>query len=257
MTVEHQLFDSVRNKFSQPEELTCQIKEANRGLFLMEKRMLEKHLTSRCKILTIGCGAGREAFALAREGHYVTGADFVEPFIRVANKIAEEKHLSVPFTVMSATHLGFKKDTFDSCTMLTQLISNIPKAENRLKALQDVRHVLKPGGLLFITVLSRHATWKHTLYFTLTDVWRKILLTTTGASALEPGDYLAKTVSPARSSGKSFVHRYTLKEAVHNLRQAHFSVLECRSRREIYEEKETPGQRERDHILFFVARKSQ
>src|SRR3990172_11231407 len=66
------------------------------------------------RILDVGTGTGKQAFAFARKGHDVIGIDLSESMLKAAKK--KNKYENVKFEVADATHLPFENDSFDvSC----------------------------------------------------------------------------------------------------------------------------------------------
>ena len=59
--------------------------------------------TSGLDVVDVGCGAGAQAIAWAREGHKVRGIDISSPLIELARKRASDDGLTAEFQVGSAT----------------------------------------------------------------------------------------------------------------------------------------------------------
>ncbi len=72
---EDKIINKIIEKHSQKEE----VKEFSRlteiGLYDFEKNFIDMHLNIPKKILNLGCGAGREAIALAKRGYTTFGFD--------------------------------------------------------------------------------------------------------------------------------------------------------------------------------------
>ncbi len=98
------------------------------------------------KILDVGTGTGKQAFAFAKRGHKVTGIDLSEAMLNVGKK--KNKHEDVKFEIADATHLPFENNSFDvSCASfaLHDMLSTI-----REKALKEMARVTKPEGKIVI-----------------------------------------------------------------------------------------------------------
>ena len=98
------------------------------------------------KILDVGTGTGKQAFAFAKKGHEVIGIDLSETMLSVADK--NNKYESVKFTVADAAKLPFESDSFDvSCASfaLHDMLSTI-----REEALKEMVRVTKPKGMIVI-----------------------------------------------------------------------------------------------------------
>lgn len=103
------------------------------------------------KILDAGCGKGRFVKALAKRGGLLTGIDFVEGFIKIANENVQEAN----FKLASVNNIPFETATFDG-VLCIEVMEHIPNAE---KAVKEMVRVLKPGGKLIIidkNILSLH-----------------------------------------------------------------------------------------------------
>lgn len=101
---------------------------------------------SSSKILDVGTGTGKQAFAFAKRGHEVIGIDFSEDMLKVANK--KNKYINVKFALADATTLPFDDDSFDvSCASFTlhDMLSTI-----RERAIKELARVTKPTGIVVI-----------------------------------------------------------------------------------------------------------
>lgn len=105
------------------------------------------------RVLDLGCGTGwaTRLFAeQATEGH-VIGVDVSDEMIRMA-KSASLHYPNIEFRLASAENLPFEDDYFSHAFSM----ESIYYYENMLRALVELRRVLRPGGL-FITVVDLFA----------------------------------------------------------------------------------------------------
>jgi len=100
------------------------------------------------KVLDVGCGNGR-FFSFLFHTDY-TGVDFSENMIEEARK----KFPQARFVVANALHLPFEDGVFDRIYSVA-LIHHIPSKDYRIKALKEMKRVLKPGGEVFVTAWNR------------------------------------------------------------------------------------------------------
>ncbi|RKN78946.1 class I SAM-dependent methyltransferase [Paenibacillus ginsengarvi] len=114
-------------------------KVRERGHFL---RMLRG--SDAATLLEIGSGPGRDAFFFGQEGLDVTCTDQSPEMV----KLCREKGLRAE--VRSFDALGFADGSFDAVFGLNCLL-HVPKAE-LASVLQEIRRVLKPGGLFYMGV---------------------------------------------------------------------------------------------------------
>lgn len=122
-------------------------------------KVLGKYTKDGDVVLDLGCGNGRlyqlfaenqaepgdEALSDRRKISYI-GADQSEELI----KIASEKFPEAKFVVAEMTDLPFADESFDGVYCIAALY-HIPGRENHLKALSEMKRVLKPGGYLLLT----------------------------------------------------------------------------------------------------------
>ena len=68
-----------------------------------------KHFPSGARILDIGCGLGREAFALSDLGFNVIGIDISKEVILQVKKLSADKGYKIPFYEYDGEHLDLWK----------------------------------------------------------------------------------------------------------------------------------------------------
>ncbi len=136
--------------FSSPKALAAYNKV---GLMPAEKRGIEKYFLNRsAKILDLGCGVGRTTYPLHKEGFNVIGVDISEAMIEKAKTTFPE----IDFRVGTALELEFEDETFDYVLFSFNGIDLIFPEERRLKALKEIRRVLKNKGIF---IFSTHNSW--------------------------------------------------------------------------------------------------
>jgi SAM-dependent methyltransferase len=108
------------------------------------------------RVLDMGCGAGRHAFALFRRGADVVALDLDEAELKdVAGMFAamrEQGEVPAGATAQavrgSAYALPFEDETFDR-VVAAEVLEHLPQDE---RAMSELFRVLRPGGLLAVTV---------------------------------------------------------------------------------------------------------
>src|SRR5262249_1903247 len=98
-------------------------------------------------ILDAGCGTGDTALFFAGRGCKVTGIDFIEEAIRRAKRKAVERGLQVTFLVKDALTLKDWLERFDA--VIDSGLFHVFSDEDRLRYVEGLATVLKPGGRLF------------------------------------------------------------------------------------------------------------
>jgi len=119
------------------------------------KQFLEPYFSfdHQIKILDWGCGNGR-LYPLFQNCSYF-GVDVSEKLIH----LAKQKHPSAQFLVLdSPLTLPFEDNFFDEIICLA-VFHHIPSREFRQKFLQEAWRVLKPNGIMLITVWDLRMSW--------------------------------------------------------------------------------------------------
>jgi ubiquinone/menaquinone biosynthesis C-methylase UbiE len=99
----------------------------------------------RALVLDVGCGAGRDMAWLERLGLNITGVDYSQRMLAYALARADG-----PLLLMDMRHLGLRSQQFQGVWCCASLL-HLPKSEAPL-ALVEMRRVLVPGGVLFLSV---------------------------------------------------------------------------------------------------------
>lgn len=111
------------------------------------RRHLPEGVPSR-RVLDVGCGAGATSLVL-REFGTVLGVDFgVEAATAARGR-------GLQSACMDAGHLGVRDESFDIVVALDVL----EHLDDDVAAARELRRVLKPGGLLLVTVPAYRWLW--------------------------------------------------------------------------------------------------
>jgi demethylmenaquinone methyltransferase/2-methoxy-6-polyprenyl-1,4-benzoquinol methylase len=131
-------------------------------------------------VLDVACGTGdlAEAFAAAGPAS-VTGVDFTEPMLELAERKAEhiERHADVPtpeYRFGDAMDLAFEDGSVD----VVSIAFGIRNVTDPPRALAEFRRVLRPGGRLVILEFSRP---RNPILGVLSDVYLKRVMPITAA----------------------------------------------------------------------------
>ncbi|MHC1729266.1 MAG: methyltransferase domain-containing protein [Syntrophobacteraceae bacterium] len=106
------------------------------------------------KWLDAGCGSGIVSRILAQRGCTVTGVDRSRNMIEAANRLNREfQHVNKPVfeRVRTIEILGYPDETFDGiiCSSVLEYV------DQPMKAVEEFYRVVKPGGLLIVSVPNR------------------------------------------------------------------------------------------------------
>ena len=110
------------------------------------------------KFLDLGCGLGRHSIYFAKKNFEVSSVDLSDYGVNHLKKWAEEEQLNIEMSICDMLNLPFDDETFD-CIMAYNVIYHTD-TEGFVKALEEIKRVLKSKGELFITLISKN-TWSY------------------------------------------------------------------------------------------------
>lgn len=254
MSRSEQLKELSIEEFSSPlarKEFRESVKD---GLWRSEEKLIDRYFPQGSKILGLGCGAGRTTFPLANKGYQVTGVDITPSMIDIAREVEAKLDTGATFEVGDATDLEFCNNSFDHVLFSFCGWDQIPGSDNRLRALQEIKRVLKPEGYYLFT--SHLRQWRG--YFRLwLKQWLKLyLLKPLGfpVPELEFGDRLfyREYKGEQEAGNKQFIHIPSLKEVKRQVKQAGFELVMHERRNTIApEDKELDS----ENCAFFVCQR--
>ncbi|CAD6490160.1 MAG: Ubiquinone/menaquinone biosynthesis C-methyltransferase UbiE [Candidatus Argoarchaeum ethanivorans] len=130
----------------------------------MEAKIISRflELKEREIVCDIACGSGQQSIVMAKQGCRIYGIDMNEKAIENAKSISEE--YDCDFQVGSAEELPYDSNMFDKVVSVCAL----EHFANDEKALKEMNRVLKPNGILVLTVdsftykgIKKHLQEKH------------------------------------------------------------------------------------------------
>ena len=139
----------VIERYKDPVRLKGYTDKTNRGLTKEEQVVVDGFL-HKGSILDVGCGTGREALALAKQGFDVTAIDISEAMISVAKKQVKEKN--VHFEVSDI--LDYQKGGFDNVIFFNNIFEQLPSRSKREESIKKAYSLLKEDGTLILTTHS-------------------------------------------------------------------------------------------------------
>lgn len=251
---------SVMTKYARPEELEYARASASQGLDPDEAALVERLFEPGSRVLDVGCGAGREAIALARLGYRVTALDLVPAMVELARREAARAGVSVAFAVTSISALEAPPNSFDHVLFSPLVYAYVPSRAARIDTLARVRGALREGGTVVFSAYNVEAT-PPGVRDALRDRARRLMrwLVPTGRGR-EAGDRWVREVSTAsrRDSPCCFCHEATVAEVGDEIRCAGLRLEAVTSFEELAEgARLAPEERGRIPMLVYVARKPQ
>ncbi|HJN62294.1 MAG TPA: methyltransferase domain-containing protein [Candidatus Parcubacteria bacterium] len=173
------------------------------------KFLFDDYLVAREKVLDLGCANARFfEFFQEKKADYV-GVDSSKKLI----KIAQARHSSAKFQTADALNLPFPDNHFDKIYSIA-VLHHIPSQEFRLSFLKEAKRVLKPEGLLIMTV------WRFHRIEELFLIIKFGILRLFGLSKLDFGDIL----DPWGKKIKRYYHYFSKKELISLARKAGFKI---------------------------------
>ena len=107
-----------------------------------------KYFSPGARILDIGCGLGREAFALSDLGFEVVGIDISKEVISQVKQLSSDKGYKISFYDYDGKHLDFPDNSFDVVLIWAQTLGLLYGEETKNRYLSECKRVLRKGGLL-------------------------------------------------------------------------------------------------------------
>lgn len=131
----------------------------HRSIFRKELMALARRW-QKGNLLNIGCAHGPD-FLPFREGFELYGVDFSREMLRLAIKYSKKFEFNVNLAQADVRSLPFPDSTFD-WAIAVATYHHIKGGTEQLKALQELKRILKPGGEAFVTVWNR---WQPRFWF--------------------------------------------------------------------------------------------
>lgn len=164
-----ELLKKIRKDYN----LIAQEFSRTRSYLWPELAFLIQYATEGERVLDLGCGNGRLFQVLKEKKIDYIGVDFSSQMI----EIAREKNPQGKFLLANALNLPFSENFFDKIYSLA-VFHHLPSREFRVKFLKEAQRVLKPKGLLILTVwrLRRVRHFKLILKFLILKIFKKTKL---------------------------------------------------------------------------------
>ncbi|MCD6359930.1 MAG: class I SAM-dependent methyltransferase [Armatimonadetes bacterium] len=117
------------------------------------ERILSRWYANPHDVLDLCCGTGAVGWELARRGHNVVGADLSERMVRGCRR----RSPPLPAAVMNAERLAWRSESFDMVVSLYDSLNYIIEPDGLRAAFEEVRRVLRPGGVFIFDMNTAHA----------------------------------------------------------------------------------------------------
>jgi len=192
---------------------------------------------------------------MVQDGLRVVDMDLVLAMVQAARSYGRKKGLLGSYVVGNAVSPPFCDACFDGVAMLGAIIAHVPGRDGRVQAFRAAWRTLRPGGKLAMTTHNRRCHWKLRLYFACVNRFRRLGRRLGLWTSLGDNDRWSTRISEARSRRPVFFHMYDLDEALADLREAGFEVVDARARADFEAGCVDLALRERDYFLGFIAKR--
>ncbi|HOO32246.1 MAG TPA: class I SAM-dependent methyltransferase [Thermotogota bacterium] len=105
------------------------------------------------KFIDLGSGMGRHTIFFAENGFDATGFDLSEYGLKHMEKTARERHLEVRAVHGDVVDLPFEDNSFD-CALAYHSVYHVD-TEGMKKVVDQISRIIRPGGELYITFISK------------------------------------------------------------------------------------------------------
>lgn len=118
-----------------------------RGLMPPEKYLFGRYVRPGMEVLDIGVGGGRTSAYLSSGAKRYLGLDYSAEMVAAA----QQRHPALTFVQGDATDLAFDDGSFDVAVFSFNGIDCIPSDEGRIRALAEMRRVVRPNGVVIVS----------------------------------------------------------------------------------------------------------
>ena len=242
------LMRRVWQRYEHPAEVNAYSDQVAEGLRPEEEAALARWCSHPCRVLDLGCGAGREALVLTRRGYQLVGVDISLGMITQARRQADAAGLEIAFIWMQdPLRLPVPSSAFDCVLGLAQLLAQVPGRLARVALLREIERVMAPGGMYLGTIADRRAAAD------LCGDNEEGLTELERVAGLEEGDIWVWQPSAAQLDDALIFHLHTPGEISWELRQAGLRLADCRMGDELAPQGSADAYRYR----FIVAKRRQ
>ncbi len=162
------------------------------------------------KVLDIGCGNGRSYEKIAPVADYI-GIDNSKELIEIARK----SYPDGDFRVADALNPPFNDEEFDKIYS-TALFHHIPSEELRMEFLRKINRLLKPGGIMVLTVWD---IWEKTARKKM--VIKQSIKSLLGMSEFDVGDVLLQW----QGFDDFYFHCFSIRGLIKRCKKANLKVI--------------------------------
>lgn len=137
------------------------VAEEKKFTTVLDVELFSEYVSKDSKVLDVGCGYGRVLNELSEAGFTdLTGVDSAENMIK--RGLREYPNLNLVANPDGA--IPFENNTFDA-VILFGVLTCVPDNEAQKELLNDIKRVLKPGGVIYINDFLLNSGFKRWLFY--------------------------------------------------------------------------------------------
>jgi len=138
----------------------------NKGKLKKWEQAVTDLFPKKAKILDIGCGMGREAFALSDMGFSIVGLDISDEVIKQVTQLSLQNCYDIPFSLYDGHTLPFDDASFEVIIIWAQTFGIIYGDTYKSDFLNECKRVLKKDGLLSFSGHDYRSEMEHYKQYT-------------------------------------------------------------------------------------------
>ena len=160
--------------------------------YLITRHCLDRYLPGKGLVLDAGSGPGRHAIDLAQQGYQVVMFDLVREMLELAQvrlaKTEIDGQVACPVEG-DISNLPYANDVFDGVISLGAPISHITDPQRWSGAVAEMARVVKPGGVVLLTGLTRLSGYRSYVYWRCWSMFDQCLDAETRTSGIVRGSH--------------------------------------------------------------------
>jgi len=171
--INKQTYNAIASAFSKSREKPIWGEVEQFAKYVKDGLSLDK---AGAHILDIGCGNGRLVKLFNGMNVHYVGVDASDELLTLARERVVDTKLSIKFKRADMRDLPFESETFDFVFMIAS-VHHLSESDQMI-ALKEAHRVLKPGGMLFVTVFnmlrfsfSDKTVWRYRAYSLVRTLW--------------------------------------------------------------------------------------